>query len=163
MSINLYFCNPVRLKEPVIVKSHDNKRRNRIRIEDFDYPLPDERIAKFLRNYAALSDQITLTFLDPVEHPSALEEYEATADSVVVLSAETGKQRSISFDEMLVPDYMSYYYYGSVSYTEFDADGQLTSAVDYVTTKNSHVIYLTKNHGEQSLGVSVTDAIDKAT
>lgn len=122
----------------------------------------DERIAKFLRNYAALSDQITLTFLDPVEHPSALEEYEATADSVVVLSAETGKQRSISFDEMLVPDYMSYYYYGSVSYTEFDADGQLTSAVDYVTTKNSHVIYLTKNHGEQSLGVSVTDAIDKA-
>lgn len=57
---------------------------------------------------------------------------------------------------------MSYYYYGTVSYTEFDADGQVTSAVDYVTSENSHVIYLAENHGEQSLGSSVTDAIDKA-
>ena len=122
----------------------------------------DERITKFLHNYAALSDQITLTFIDPVEHPSALEEYDTSANTVVVLSSETGKQRAISFDDMLVPDYMSYYYYGTVSYTEFDADGQMTSAVDYVTSENSHVIYLAENHGEQSLGSSVTDAIDKA-
>ena len=46
MSINLYFCNPVRLKEPVIVKVMTTKTQQ-IRIEDFDYPLPDERIAKF--------------------------------------------------------------------------------------------------------------------
>lgn len=122
----------------------------------------DERITKFLHNYAALSDQITLTFIDPVEHPSALEEYDTSVNTVVVLSSETGKQRAISFDDMLVPDYMSYYYYGTVSYTEFDADGQMTSAVDYVTSENSHVIYLAENHGEQSLGSSVTDAIDKA-
>lgn len=122
----------------------------------------DERITKFLHNYAALSDQITLTFIDPVEHPSALEEYDTSANTVVVLSSETGKQRAISFNDMLVPDYMSYYYYGTVSYTEFDADGQMTSAVDYVTSENSHVIYLAENHGEQSLGSSVTDAIDKA-
>ena len=46
MSINLYFCNPVRLKEPVIVKVMTTKTQQ-IRIEDFDYPLPDERIANF--------------------------------------------------------------------------------------------------------------------
>ena len=34
------------LKEPVIVKVMTTKTQQ-IRIEDFDYPLPDERIAKF--------------------------------------------------------------------------------------------------------------------
>ena len=46
--------------------------------------------------------------------------------------------------------------------SEFDAEGQLTSAVDYVTSDNSHILYLAENHGESALGGSVTDAISKA-
>lgn len=37
----------------------------------------DERIAKFLDNYAALSSHITVTEVDPVAHPSAAESYNA--------------------------------------------------------------------------------------
>ena len=40
------YTHLVRLKEPVIVKVMTTKTQQ-IRIEDFDYPLPDERIAKF--------------------------------------------------------------------------------------------------------------------
>lgn len=122
----------------------------------------DERITKFLYNYAALSDQVSLSFIDPVEHPSALEEYGGSQNTVVVSCAQTGKQKIVAFSDMLVMDYMSYYYYGSTSYTEFDADGQLTSAVDYVTGENGYMIYTAENHGESDLGTAVTDTIEKA-
>ena len=122
----------------------------------------DPMLSKFLYNYAALSSRVTLTFVDPVAHPSALETYDAQANTVVVRCEATGKQRAVAFDDMLVLDYMSYYYYGTTSYTEFDAEGQLTSAVDYVTRDTTEVVYLMEGHGESSLGATVTDAMEKA-
>ena len=122
----------------------------------------DQRITKFLHNYAALSGHLSLSFVDPVEHPSALTEYEADQNTVVVRCADTGRQRVVPFSDILVADLMSYYTYGTYTYSEFDAEGQLTSAVDYVTSDNSHILYLAENHGESALGGSVTDAISKA-
>lgn len=122
----------------------------------------DQRITKFLHNYAALSGHLSLSFVDPVEHPSALTEYEADQNTVVVRCADTGRQRVVPFSDILVADLMSYYTYGTYTYSEFDAEGQLTSAVDYVTSDNSHILYLAENHGESALGDSVTDAISKA-
>ena len=122
----------------------------------------DQRITKFLHNYAALSGHLSLSFVDPVEHPSALTEYEADQNTVVVRCSDTGRQRVVPFSDILVADLMSYYTYGTYTYSEFDAEGQLTSAVDYVTSDNSHILYLAENHGESALGGSVTDAISKA-
>lgn len=111
----------------------------------------DQRITKFLHNYAALSGHLSLSFVDPVEHPSALTEYEADQNTVVVRCADTGRQRVVPFSDILVADLMSYYTYGTYTYSEFDAEGQLTSAVDYVTSDNSHILYLAENHGESAL------------
>ena len=122
----------------------------------------DERIAKFLDRYAALSSHITVTQVDPVAHPSAAEEYDASADSLVVRCAETGKSRAIPFSDILVYDTMYYYMYGQYYETEFDAEGQLTSAVSYVTGDNDTVLYTLENHGEGTLSTQVTDAIEKA-
>lgn len=68
--------------------------------------------------------------------------------------ADTGRQRVVPFSDILVADLMSYYTYGTYTYSEFDAEGQLTSAVDYVTSDNSHILYLAENHGESALGGS---------
>ncbi len=122
----------------------------------------DERITKFLDRYAALSSHITVTQVDPVAHPSAAEEYDASADSLVVRCAETGKSRAIPFSDILVYDTMYYYMYGQYYETEFDAEGQLTSAVRYVTGDNDTVLYTLENHGEGTLSTQVTDAIEKA-
>lgn len=122
----------------------------------------DERIAKFLDNYAALSSHITVTEVDPVAHPSAAESYNAAVNSLVVRCEETGKARAISFDDIIVYDQMYYYMYGQKYETEFDAEGQLTSAVDYVTGDNDTVIYTMENHDETALSTQVTDAIEKA-
>ena len=119
----------------------------------------DERILKFLDNYAALSSRITVTEVDPVAHPTEAAAYEAQSNSLVVLCEETGKQEEISFNDIIVYGYdASYYYYGEQS---FDAEGQLTAAVDYVTSDTGKQVYTVTGHGESDLPATITDAIDK--
>lgn len=121
----------------------------------------DERIATFLSKYEALSDKINVEWVDPVLHPSALTEYGTTENTVVISCPDTGKTTTVSFGDILVMDEYSYYYYGSTSYTEFDGEGQLTSAVNYVTNEVGKTIYQTTGHGEGSLSSTVTDLMDK--
>ena len=111
----------------------------------------DERITTFISRYAALSDNIHVEWIDPVLHPSALTEYDTTENTIVVSCEETGKTTTVAFTDILVMDQYSYYYYGTTSYTEFDGEGQLTSAVNYVTNDVERTIYQTTGHGESSL------------
>ena len=83
----------------------------------------DERITTFLSRYAALSDKIHMEWIDPVLHPSALTDYDTTENTIVVSCEDTGKTTTVSFDDILVLDEYSYYYYGTESYTEFDGEG----------------------------------------
>lgn len=121
----------------------------------------DSRIRKFIDKYAAMSKFITVETIDPVLHPSVLKEYNVEANSVVVTCEDTNKSTSFSFGDMIVFDQMSYYYYGQYVETEFDGEGQLTSAVDYVTNEVNKKIYTTQGHGEAALSGAVTDLIDK--
>lgn len=121
----------------------------------------DERITTFLSKYAALSDKISVEWIDPVLHPSALTDYDTTENTIVISCPDTGKTTTVSFGDILAMDEYSYYYYGSTSYTEFDGEGQLTSAVNYVTNDVEKTIYQTTGHGEGSLSQTVTDLMDK--
>ena len=121
----------------------------------------DERITTFLSRYAALSDKIHMEWIDPVLHPSALTDHDTTENTIVVSCEDTGKTTTVSFDDILVLDEYSYYYYGTESYTEFDGEGQLTGAVNYVTNDTDHTIYQTTGHGESSLSTTITDLMEK--
>lgn len=121
----------------------------------------DDRIVTFLSKYAALSDRINVEWIDPVLHPSALTEYNTSENTIVVSCQDTGKSTTISFNSILVMDEYSYYYYGTTSYTEFDGEGQLTSAVNYVTNEQQHQVYRTTGHGEGTLSSTITDMMDK--
>ena len=59
-------------------------------------------------------------------------------------------------------DEYSYYTTGTSSATEFDGEGQLTGAVNYVTSDSQKKIYYTTGHGESSFSSSVTDLLDKS-
>jgi len=122
----------------------------------------DARITTFLNKYASLSSHISLETVDTVLHPTALTQYNASDNSVVVTCDATGKSTTISFDSILLYDEMSYYYYGTKTYTSFDGEGQLTSAVNYVTSAEENTVYYTSGHGESSLSSSVTDLMTKA-
>ena len=121
----------------------------------------DERIVTFISKYAALSNRIHVEWVDPVLHPSALTEYDTSEDTIVVSCEETGKTTTVSFSDILVMDTYSYYYYGTTSYTEFDGEGQLTSAVNYVTGETEKTIYQSTGHGESTLSSTITDLMDK--
>lgn len=121
----------------------------------------DERITTFLSKYTALSNNISVEWIDPVLHPSALSEYNAQQDSIVITCEETGKSTTVSFDDILVMDMYSYYYTGTSSETEFDGEGQLTSAINYVINDEKQKIYCTSGHGETSLSSTISDLMDK--
>lgn len=121
----------------------------------------DERIQTFLSKYASLSKQISVEWIDPVLHPSALKDYDASENSIVVFCEKTGKTTTVPFDSIVIVDYSSYYYTGSISESEFDGEGQLTSAVNYVTSDAGKQIYRTAGHGEAMLPASVTELMDK--
>ena len=122
----------------------------------------DSRITKFLDKYSALSDHIKVTQIDPVSHPSALATYNASADSLVVVCQDTGKQAVISFSDIIVYDYSSYYYNGQYTESKFDAEGQLTSAIERVVRDASTKVYTLEGHGESTLPSSASGMIDKA-
>lgn len=119
----------------------------------------DERILKFLDRYTALSDHLTLTYVDPVAHPEEASQYDAQSDSLIVRCEATGKSETISYSDIITYSYTSYF---SMTEDAFDAEGQLTSAVSYVTSDADRTVYTVTGHGEEDLSSVITDAIDKA-
>lgn len=129
----------------------------------------DEHILKFINNYAKLSGHITLQFIDPVLNPTALETYGAQENNIVVSCADTNKTRTLNLggvygyeDGLILYDAQSLYYYNQYSPVAIDAEGQLTSAINYVTSEATNKLYLLDGHGESALGTTATDAISKS-
>lgn len=122
----------------------------------------DERIKTFVDKYAGLSSNVSVEWIDPVLHPTALKEYDASENTIVVKCPDTDKSTQIAFTDMITYDEMSYYYYGSYQENEFDAEGQLTSAVNYVVNETSSKIYTTSGHGESALSDSLQDLMSKS-
>lgn len=122
----------------------------------------DSRIVRFLNKYTALSDHLTLEYIDPLAYPSVLSEYGVDAGTVVVTCAATGLQESFAIDDIIGYDLMTYYYYGTKSETDFDGEGLLTSAVDAVVTEARRAVYQTSGHQEADLPDSVVERLEKA-
>lgn len=121
----------------------------------------DTRIRTFVEKYASLSDEIELEWVDSVQHPSILQEYETEGDVIVVECEDTGKSTTVSFSDIIQYDSYSYYMTGSMTETAFDGEGQLTSAVNYVTSEDTKKIYRTSGHGESTFSTSVSDLFTK--
>lgn len=120
----------------------------------------DERICTFINKYSGLSEHISVEWIDPVLHPSALTEYGASENTIVVSCEDTGKSVTVAFSDIIVSDMYSYYT-GSYSESEFDGEGQLTGAVNYVVSDTQKQVYRTAGHGEEALSLTVNDLMDK--
>lgn len=121
----------------------------------------DERIKTFVKKYAALSKKIEVEWIDSVLHPSVLQEYDTEGDVIVVSCADTDKTTSVYFTDIIQYDQYSYYTTGQMSETAFDGEGQLTSAVNYVTSEETKKIYRTSGHGEGTFSSSVSELFSK--
>ena len=121
----------------------------------------DERIKTFINKYQALSDKVKVKWVDPVLHPSELAENNVEQNNILVSCEETGKSTTITFNDILVVDEYAYYMSGSTEPTEFDGEGQFTSAINYVTSEASKKIYYTTGHGENTFSTTVSELFEK--
>lgn len=126
----------------------------------------DERITNFLNNYADLSDHLHLSEVDPVLHPDVMTKYDITSDGIVVRCEATDKSTSILFSDIIVTGVNSSYYQQTGQYVQeeksFDGEGQLTSAVDYVVSTETHEMYRLTGHGEAALASNLTTSLTKS-
>ena len=120
----------------------------------------DKRIKTFINKYASLSDKIHIKWIDPVRHPSALTIYGTEENNIVISCKKTNRTTTVSFDDILVSS--ASYYSTSSSASSFDGDGQLTSALNYVTSNKEYKAYYTSGHGESSLSSEVTSLLTKS-
>ncbi|MEL4107061.1 Gldg family protein [Oscillospiraceae bacterium WX1] len=129
----------------------------------------DEHLTKFLKNYAAQSQHLSLKIIDPVLDPTALTTYGAEQNTVVVTCSDTGRSKTLYIDGvdgvqdgLIINDFNTYYSTQTLKPIAIDAEGQLTSAVTYVTSTTSSKIYTLTGHDESGLGANAQDTLEKA-
>ena len=123
----------------------------------------DSRITAMANRYAEASDHVQIETVDTVLHPEQLASLNAEANTLLVSCEETGKQRTVSFDDIVRVDEMAYYMYGQLVESEFDGEGQITSAISQVTSDGAEQVYATEGHGESTLSQTVQDMFEKSS
>lgn len=121
----------------------------------------DENVSSLLKRYKDESKHIKVEVKDPVVNPKFVSDYtdeQVSSNSLIVESGERSKV--INYSDM----YESSLDYNTYSYqtTGFDGEGQITSAIGYVTSENLPVLYTLEGHGEKSLSADLKDSIEKA-
>lgn len=120
----------------------------------------DANLQKVLERYDALSEHVNVHTKDPVVNPSFVKQYTEntlTENSLIVVSGDRSK--IISYNDI----YQQEINYSTYSYetTGFDGEGQITSAIDYVTSDELPKLYVLKGHDEVSLSDTLSDQIAK--
>ena len=110
----------------------------------------DDVIQNLLDKYDSLSDHITVVKRNPDVYPTFAQQYtdeEVANNSLVVECGD--KSRYIPFTDIYLGEVNMYT--GTYSATDFDGEGAITSAIDYVTGDEYPQIYLIQGHGEGEL------------
>ena len=109
----------------------------------------DSVIENLLGKYESLSDHITVEVKNPDVYPTFAAQYtdETVANNSLVIECG-GRSRYIAYEDIYLQevDYSTY----SASYS-FDGEGQISSAIDYVTREELPQVYRLTGHGEADL------------
>ena len=123
----------------------------------------DNTLDETLQRYEAMSSHITVSYVNPAVNPSFAAQYtdsSVTTNSMIVVSGK--RSRVIDYNDVYSYsyDYSTY----SRNIDGYDAEGQLTSAIEYVTMESSElpVIYEVTGHGETALSGGFSEAVEKA-
>lgn len=121
----------------------------------------DEALNQMLKKYEDLSSHISYSAIDPDTNPSFLTSHElSSADlsgyaDILVVSGK--RQKLIAYTDIYEVSYTSYYSYD----VNFDGEGEVTSAISYVTTDDLPKMYVLQGHGEEAFAESISKMISK--
>lgn len=120
----------------------------------------DTTLGQTLDRYNDLSDHITVEYVDPIVNPRFYTQFTDTAistNSLIVVGSQRSKVIQSSDIYTTSFDYETY----SSTTTGYDGEGQITSALAYVTSDDMPKIYMTEGHGEYTLSSTFINALAK--
>ncbi|SKB47864.1 ABC-2 type transport system permease protein [Lachnospiraceae bacterium] len=115
-------------------------------MESYDY----KEVEKTLDQYAEISDHVTVIYKDPTLDPTFYQKYTTDQVSVGSLIVVNGDRSKVVSPYDLYETSVDYQTYSSTK-TGYDGEGQITSAISYVTTDNIPKLYIITGHNEDSL------------
>ncbi len=122
----------------------------------------DSTVAKTLERYQAGSSHVKVEYKDPAKYPNFYASYtdntSITQNSLIVVSDKRNKVINYSNLYESSMDYNTY----STTTTGYDAEGQITSAIQYVVSDNMPVVYALEGHNETGLADGFQEVIEKA-
>lgn len=122
-------------------------------------------INEYVKKYCALSDNVTVKYIDPVLRPGFMAEYnkdgalteeQLSPDYTHIVVESDKRSKIIPYSDIFTyalsgDDLTAFYYtYGYIPYS-FNIENCLISAIDYVTVELLPTIYYTTGHGETTL------------
>lgn len=129
----------------------------------------DRSFLKFMDRYSRLSDKVEIIYEDPIKTPSVLETYGTETDTMVISCEATGRSTSLNIfgfqgysEGTILYDYMTYMMSGALNMVSFDVEGQLASAINYVTGSEGKTVYYLSGHGELQMSQAVGELMEKA-
>ncbi|MGN1183780.1 MAG: GldG family protein [Oliverpabstia sp.] len=121
----------------------------------------DNILQKMLIRYEEASKHITVEIKDPVLYPNFASQYtdtQLTDNSLIVVNGD--KSKVVDYNNLYEVNYD--YYTGSSNTTGFDGEGQIDSAIAYVTSDNLPVVYTLEGHSEMELSSDLQNSMEKA-
>lgn len=120
----------------------------------------DDVIENLLSKYDSLSEHIGIVKKNPDVFPTFTAQYtdEAVRNNSLIVESG-GKSRYIAIDDIYLGEVNPYT--GTYSSTDFDGEGAITSAIDYVVSDELPQLYLLEGHGESGLPTNFREQIEK--
>lgn len=119
----------------------------------------DETVDTTLERYAQLSDHIQIEYKDPLVNPNFYRNYTDSISTNSLIVESQDRAKVIDYYDLYESEF-DYYTYSSTT-TGYDAEGRITSAIDYVTSEDLPVVYQLEGHGEAVLETSFTELLEK--
>lgn len=120
----------------------------------------DDNVDRTLQKYASASKHVKVKYVDPNVSPTFASKYtdsDVTSNSIIVVCGDRSK----------VIDYHSdiyeYSYDSSYNYsvTGYDCEGQVTAAIQYVTSESTTNVYELTGHDESTLSGDFSEVFQK--
>lgn len=122
----------------------------------------DKTATQIIEKYPQASGNIKVVYKDPVLNPNFASQYvddQVSNGSVLVVNNTNNRVKYVDNSSMIVTQMDSQTY--QTYQTGIDVEGQVTSAIQYVTTEDLPVMYTVTGHGETDIGTTITSALSK--
>lgn len=122
----------------------------------------DKELTEIVNKYPKLSKHIKVVYKDPVLYPNFASKYTdatVTENSVLVVNDSNDRAKYVTNSDMYQQE-MNYQTYQTTT-TGIDVEGQVTSAIQYVTTDKLPVMYTVEGHGETAVSSTLASSIAK--